>query len=154
MKSLLTVHPTPPLLTQKSAEFLSFINSGTAYLNGSYLFPSSSSSFSAFQQSIATALTSSASTLVTSQYAAVVQGYKAIYGAQMESVLPTEGLVELLLNLNAPGQVTIQAALQIPFRFVVSRMMFFLVGREADGRKTKSGKVVHQLYISIRPPCY
>jgi hypothetical protein len=43
----------------------------------------------------------------------------------MESVLPTEGLIELLLNLNVPGQVTIQAALQIPFRFVVSRMKFF-----------------------------
>lgn len=98
----------------KSAQFLSFINSGTAYLNGSYLF-SSSSSFSTFQQSITTTLDSSASTLVPSQYAPVVQGYKAIYSAQMESVLPTEGLVELLLSLNAPGQVTIQAALQIPF---------------------------------------
>ncbi|EDQ99395.1 uncharacterized protein LACBIDRAFT_256250, partial [Laccaria bicolor S238N-H82] len=31
------------------------------------------------------------------------------------SVLPTEGLVELLLSLNAPGQVMVQAALQIPF---------------------------------------
>jgi choline dehydrogenase len=43
----------------------------------------------------------------------------------MESVLPKEGLVELLLSLNAPGQVTVQAALQTPFRFVFSIYLFF-----------------------------
>ncbi|KIK01658.1 hypothetical protein K443DRAFT_552192 [Laccaria amethystina LaAM-08-1] len=45
-----------PTLSKKSAQFLSFVSSGTAYLNGSYLFYLSPS-FSAFQQSITSALT-------------------------------------------------------------------------------------------------
>jgi len=97
----------------KTPEFNSFINSGIAYINGSRLFESEAN-FASFRGEINSNLGTLASTLVPSQYKEVVEGYKAIYDATANKIHPNAGLVEILLSINAPGQVAVQAALQQP----------------------------------------
>ncbi|KAG6909528.1 hypothetical protein DXG01_017085 [Tephrocybe rancida] len=104
-KRHLTTYP------QKEPMTMSFINSAIAYINASTLFDDSAS----LSAEIAAALDSSASTLVPSQYNEVVEGYKAIYTTTQKLVDQDVGQVELLLSINAPGTIAIQAAIQHPY---------------------------------------
>jgi choline dehydrogenase-like flavoprotein len=97
----------------KTPEFNSFVNSGIAYINGTLLF-SSEQNFATFRSQITAVADSSASSLVPSQYSEVVEGYKAIYSATVDKLYPTVGLVEVLLSINVPGMISVQAALQQP----------------------------------------
>ena len=103
---------------QKTPEFNSFINSGVAYVNGTLLF-ASEQNFATFRSQITAAAGSSASSLVPSQYSEVIEGYKAIHSTTVEKIYPTAGLIELLLSINSPGMISVQAALQQPMRFVL-----------------------------------
>ncbi|TFK66159.1 GMC oxidoreductase [Pluteus cervinus] len=98
-----------------SAEFMSFVNSATAYINASYLFGSSDDAAN-FRSQMQAALTTSVQTLIPSTNSEVIEGYKAIYDVVTNTLLPSDvGQVELLLSLNAPGQIGVQVALQHPF---------------------------------------
>ncbi|KAG6872848.1 hypothetical protein C0995_006012 [Termitomyces sp. Mi166 len=90
---------------------MSFINSATAYINASNLFDDAAG----FATDTSDALASSASKLVPSQYSEVVEGYKAIYQATQKLITQDVGQVELLLSINSPKTITIQAAIQHPF---------------------------------------
>ncbi|GLB41483.1 putative alcohol oxidase [Lyophyllum shimeji] len=92
---------------------MSFVNSAIAYINASILFDSSAD----FESNVASALDVSAKTLVPSQSSEVVEGYKAIYTATQKLTSQGAGQVELLLSINAPKAITIQAALQHPYKF-------------------------------------
>ncbi|KAF9035616.1 mala s 12 allergen [Panaeolus papilionaceus] len=101
----------------KSREFNSFVNSGIAYINGTYLF-GSDAAFKSFTDGIVSTLSSVASStpsgLVPSIYPEVIEGYKAIFQATAEKIHASAGLMEMLLSINAPGQIAVQAALQQP----------------------------------------
>lgn len=94
---------------------MSFVNSATAYVNTSTLFGGNAGEF---QTNIRNELGTSADTLVPSKSQEVIEGYKAIYSAT-EKLMP-EGLgqIELLLSINSPGTIAIQAALQHPYRYL------------------------------------
>jgi len=79
----------------------------------------SEENFATFRSQITFVAGSSASSLVPSQYSEVIEGYKAIYSATVENIYPTAGLIELLLSINSPGTISVQAALQQPMRFVL-----------------------------------
>jgi len=87
---------------------MSFVNSAIAYINASTLIGNSSD----FESNITSALDIS---LVPSQSGEVIEGYKAIYTATQKLVPQGVGQVELLLSINAPKTITIQAALQHPY---------------------------------------
>lgn len=101
-----------------STPFLSFIDSATAYVNFSSLIASPST----YASQIAAAVDSSAATLVPSQYPEVIEGYKAIYNLTAQKFLMSSiGQMEILLTLMGDGKtepqvITVQAALQHPFR--------------------------------------
>ncbi|KAF8159179.1 mala s 12 allergen [Crassisporium funariophilum] len=103
-----TIRATGSTFSQ-SKEFNSFINSGIAYINATHLFPATSPS--AFLSSLTPP---PLSTLVPSTSPEVLAGYTAITQATSGKIYPEGGLVELLLSINAPGQVAVQAALQQP----------------------------------------
>ncbi|KAF9450698.1 GMC oxidoreductase [Macrolepiota fuliginosa MF-IS2] len=96
-------------------EFLSFINSGTAYVNATTLFGVDGAT--TMLQTIRDNMTSFAGTTGTgSNNAQVIEGFKAIYNTTGEKFFSSEvGLVELLFSINVPGQVAVQAAIQHPF---------------------------------------
>ncbi|KAF8999266.1 hypothetical protein BDQ17DRAFT_1328350 [Cyathus striatus] len=106
-----TIYKSGSTLSQ-SAEFQSFVNSATAYINGSYLF---GDSYESFKESVTGALDTSVSTLAKGD-ATVIEGYKAIYNVNANKMFTSAnvGLVELLLSINVAGMVAIQAALQHP----------------------------------------
>ena len=55
--------------------------------------------------------------LVPSQYSEVVEGYKAIYDVIANKILNSDvAVLELLLATQAPKTVSVQAAMQHPFR--------------------------------------
>ncbi|KAG6891131.1 hypothetical protein C0992_010426 [Termitomyces sp. T32_za158] len=90
---------------------MSFINSATAYVNASVLFDDPAG----FASGINSALASSVSNLVPSQDSEVIEGYKAIYQTTQKLITQDVGQVELLLSINSPNTITIQAAIQHPF---------------------------------------
>ncbi|EIN06345.1 alcohol oxidase [Punctularia strigosozonata HHB-11173 SS5] len=102
-----------------SSPFLSFINSATAYANVTDLVGPDFAS--TFQSEIAANLSSAASNLVPSTDATVIEGYKAIYNVNVNSLLTSAvGQIELLLSLTGTAvggsqSIAIQAALQHPF---------------------------------------
>ncbi|KAG5643926.1 hypothetical protein DXG03_009334 [Asterophora parasitica] len=97
----------------KTKEFLSFVNSATAFANLTRLFGTEGAA--GFQKFIADGLEDSASKLVPSQSKEVIEGYKAIYDTIANKIMNTEvAVIELLLALNTPGEVGVQAALQHP----------------------------------------
>lgn len=97
----------------KTPEFLSFVNSATAFANITRLFGTDGAA--GFQKFIADGRDESARTLVPSQYPEVVEGYKAIYDTIANKILTSEvAVIELLLATNTPGQIGVQAALQHP----------------------------------------
>ncbi|KAF5379451.1 hypothetical protein D9615_006578 [Tricholomella constricta] len=97
----------------KTKEFLSFINSATAFANLTRVFGTEGAA--AFQKFVADGLEDSASKLVPSQSPEVIEGYKAIYDTIANKIFNTDvAVLELLLALNTPGEVSVQAALQHP----------------------------------------
>ncbi|KDR81158.1 hypothetical protein GALMADRAFT_241720 [Galerina marginata CBS 339.88] len=107
-----SIHASGSALS-KTPEFNSFVNSGVAYINGSLLF-GGDDSFATFQSSVTSSAASSAASLVPSQDSTVIEGYKASYQTTSATIYSSTGLVEILLSLNAAGQITVQAALQQP----------------------------------------
>ncbi|KAI0766229.1 GMC oxidoreductase [Trametes elegans] len=100
-----------------SPEFLSFINSATAYVNITDLLGDSAAQF---KQQVLDALDSSTNSLVPSSSAEVKKGYQTIYKATADFLSSPVGQVEILLSLsNGPvdgsNTLGIQAALQHPF---------------------------------------
>ncbi|KAJ3574760.1 hypothetical protein NP233_g1548 [Leucocoprinus birnbaumii] len=96
----------------KSSEFLSFINSGVAYVNASTLF-GSQDAVTTMHQGISNNMTSFASQIDDSQVAA---GFKAIYSATADKIFNSDNaLVELLFSINSPGKIAVQAAIQHAF---------------------------------------
>ncbi|KAH0583196.1 hypothetical protein H2248_011080 [Termitomyces sp. 'cryptogamus'] len=90
---------------------MSFINSATAYVNASTLFDDATG----FATGISDAFASSVSNLVPSQYSEVVEGYKAIYQVTQKLITQDVGQIELLLSINSPKTITMQAAIQHAF---------------------------------------
>ncbi|KAH6903581.1 mala s 12 allergen [Coprinopsis sp. MPI-PUGE-AT-0042] len=93
----------------KSTEFLSFVNSGTAYVNGSFLFDGQES-----YQNFLNGLKDTDTTNLVPTESTVAEGYKAIQSTLLEKIYPEVGLVELLYSLNSPSAMIIQAAIQQP----------------------------------------
>ncbi|KAF5379450.1 hypothetical protein D9615_006577 [Tricholomella constricta] len=94
----------------KQPATMSFVNSAIAYINASTLFGDSAE----LERRVAAALDSSVQT-VPSKSNEVIEGYKAIYGASQKFLTQAVGQIELLLSINSPKAITIQAALQHPF---------------------------------------
>lgn len=100
----------------------SFVNSATAYVNITTLLGADAAA--SFQTNISNALAKSVSTILPSKDATVIAGYEAIYNTTLNKFLNSPiGQVELLLGLTGTSQagdqsISIQAALQHPFRFV------------------------------------
>ncbi|KAI0686238.1 GMC oxidoreductase [Earliella scabrosa] len=92
--------------------FRSLVNAAVAYVNITDLL----GDFAAeYKQQISDALSSS-SNLVPSSSPEVRKGYETIYKTNADTLfLSPIGQVEILLALNAPGSIAIQAALQHPF---------------------------------------
>jgi len=104
------VPQTPPL----SEQFLSFVNSATAYINLTTLLGSSASSF---QSDVANAFSNSSMLLGDGQDPTVIAGFDAIYNVSQRLLDSPLGHIEVLLSLMGKGQVVnIQVALQRPFR--------------------------------------
>ncbi|KAJ2928241.1 hypothetical protein H1R20_g8865, partial [Candolleomyces eurysporus] len=99
----------------KSAEFLSYVNCGTSYVNGSYLFDGDES-FGTFVSEMKATFNdpTTLNPLIPSTDSAVAEGYKAIYQSYVDKIIPKAGMIEILFSLNTPGVITIQTALQTP----------------------------------------
>ncbi|KAF8962403.1 hypothetical protein BDZ97DRAFT_1824884 [Flammula alnicola] len=98
----------------KTPEFLSMVNDAVAFVNSTALFNGPATDF---QTQILSALNGSAATLVPSQYPEVVEGYKAIYETLATNFLPDVAQLELLMSFMTSGTITIQSAIQHPFRY-------------------------------------
>ncbi|KAG5643927.1 hypothetical protein DXG03_009335 [Asterophora parasitica] len=94
----------------KQAQTNSFVNSAIAYINASTLFDSAEQFQSAVAADFDAALKD-----VPSTSPEVIEGYKALYQATQKFTTQSVGLIELLLSINSPKAITIQAALQHPF---------------------------------------
>lgn len=90
------------------------MNSGVAYVNGSLLFESAEN-FAQFRSDISTQNMSR----VPSQDQDVIAGYTAIHNATVNKLYANDGLIELLLSINVPDEIAVQAALQLPMRFLL-----------------------------------
>jgi choline dehydrogenase len=101
---------------------MSFVNSAVAYINASTLFTANTGEF---QTNIRNAMAASAQNLVPSKSPEVIEGYKAIYSATEKLIPEGMGQIELLLSINSPGAIAIQAALQHPYRcfFIVLTLL-------------------------------
>ncbi len=102
------------------------MNSGVAYINGSLLF-GGDASFATFVQGLNNS-TVSAATLVPSTDGTVIEGYKAVYDTTLNSTYSTNALIEILLSINAAGQIAIQAAIQQPLRCVNNSTNIYRIG--------------------------
>ena len=93
----------------RSPEFLSFVNSGIAYVNGSFLFEGEES----YRNFLSSIKDTDVSSLVPAE-STVAEGYKAIQNTLLEKIYPDVGLVELLFSVNSPSAMILQAAIQQP----------------------------------------
>ncbi|KIY44082.1 GMC oxidoreductase [Fistulina hepatica ATCC 64428] len=98
--------------TASSIEFLSYVNSATAYANLTTLLGSDNAS--TFAANVSAYQNQSASTLVPSSDSTVIAGYNAIYSTIQSFMMTSVGQAELLLNLMDNGTIGITAALQHP----------------------------------------
>lgn len=90
--------------------FLSYVNSAIAYANTDQLVGDSNSWSSELMDQLDDAVSKLPSTDPT-----VIEGYKAVYQVSADQLTKSSsGQLELLLALNMPGVITIQAALQRP----------------------------------------
>ncbi|KAF7770784.1 CAZyme family AA3 [Agaricus bisporus var. burnettii] len=98
----------------KSAEFLSFVNSGVAYVNSTTLF--GADGVTMMHQQMNSDMPSFATSIGTgSNNSQVLEGFKTIYTAISDKIFTSNvGQVEMLFNLNIPGQIVVQAAIQHP----------------------------------------
>lgn len=98
----------------KTPEFLSFVNSGVAYVNSTTLFGIDATT--TMQKTIQDDMASFANTIGTgSNDTQVLEGFKNIYTAIANKIFPSEApLIELLFSINAPGKIAVQAAIQHP----------------------------------------
>ncbi|PFH50970.1 GMC oxidoreductase [Amanita thiersii Skay4041] len=94
-------------------EFMSFVNLAVAYVNVTTLLGPEDAA--ELHDRLAVSFPYDVNSLVPSQYSEVIEGYKAIRNVTADTILPSDvGEVELLLSLNVPGQIAIQAAFQHP----------------------------------------
>jgi choline dehydrogenase len=116
---------------QKSAEFLSYVNDATGWINLTHLVgPAQASSM---QNSIRNATLVSSETLVPSRYPEVVEGYKTVYGVIANKILNSSvAVIELLLGTNSPRVVSVQAAIQHPLRYKFRFDFWSLISRAHD----------------------
>jgi hypothetical protein len=96
---------------------MSVINDAVAFINNSALFIGQAAPF---QTEILNALEESSKTLVPSKYPEVVEGYKAVYSTTANKFFTDVGQLEMLLSVMSPGVVSIQSALQHPYRYLSS----------------------------------
>ncbi|THU82921.1 alcohol oxidase [Dendrothele bispora CBS 962.96] len=121
-----SIHTTQSTQSQ-SPEFMSFINSATAYLPLSSLFPSQSgSSLQSLISSAQSSMQSQLQAYKTSGYKGtgsgdqvddtVVKGYQSIYTTITDTLYtsPSSGQIELLIALTQPNTIVLQAAIQHP----------------------------------------
>lgn len=99
----------------KTPEFLSFVNSGVAYVNSTTLF--GTGGMTAIQKAIEEDMIAFSNTIGTgSNETQVLQGFRTIYSTIADKIFPSEApLVELLYSINVPGQIAVQAAIQHAF---------------------------------------
>ncbi|TRM70218.1 GMC oxidoreductase [Schizophyllum amplum] len=97
---------------ESSAEFLSFVNSATAYVNLTTMM--GGDAVSTLKSSATSALDDSASNLAPSSDDTVKEGYKTIQQFSANMMDQSVGGIELLLNLMGNGYVGITAAIQHP----------------------------------------
>ena len=100
-------------LTQRTPEFRSCINDAVAFVNLSRLFGNGSE---AFRQDILEQMDESVQTRVPSDKSVIRAGYRAIYDITGK-LLPSAAQVELLMSVITPGRVSVQSALQHPYRY-------------------------------------
>ncbi|KAL1734807.1 GMC oxidoreductase [Schizophyllum commune] len=98
---------------ETSAEFLSFVNSATAYVNMTAIM--GADAVAQLKSDVLGALDDSVNNLVGSYPDEVKEGYKSIYQFSANMLDETVGGIELLLNLMGDGYVGITAAIQHPF---------------------------------------
>lgn len=115
-ESLTLSDPKPPHI---QPQFLSFVNSATAYVNMSTVL--GADTYQTFQANVASAIESSATSLVPSQDPTVIAGYKAIYNATANMMLSPLGQMEILLSLTGTAvggakSIAVQGALQHAMR--------------------------------------
>ncbi|EAU81159.1 mala s 12 allergen [Coprinopsis cinerea okayama7 len=99
----------------QSPEFLSFVNSGTSYVNGRFLFDGQEQ-FDAYLQGLRDTFSSAddLAPLLPGTSDEVDEGYRTIYQTLVDKVYPEAGLVEMLYSINAAGRIIVQAAIQTP----------------------------------------
>lgn len=93
-------------------EFLSYINSATAYINATYLLGSEAAS--SLKQSMADARQTSSTTLVPSSDDTVRAGYLAVSEATEKLLGDDVAQIEILQSITASGIIMVQAAIQHP----------------------------------------
>jgi len=99
----------------RTPEFLSYVNTATSYVNGSWLFDGDENLQNFIQGLKDTFADDAALTpLIPSTNPDIVAGYKTIYQAYVDKIIPNAGLIEMLFSINTAGRITIQAALQTP----------------------------------------
>lgn len=122
MATLLASGAADGVTPGQSSPFLSYIPSGTCYANLTNLMGSDSDANS-FQKSVLDALNDSVTNLCPSKDPGVIEGYKALYQANAQKILPSPlGQVELLFftlgNIGSGADqqtLSIQIALQHPY---------------------------------------
>jgi choline dehydrogenase-like flavoprotein len=99
----------------KTAEFNSFVNAATSYIDGKTLFETEAN-YKTFTDGLTSILNDdkSLAPLYSGNNSEVNAGYKAIYKSLVEKVYPEAGLLELLYSVNAPGLIMLQTAIQTP----------------------------------------
>lgn len=100
--------------TSRTAEFLSFVNSATVYVNSSFLLGAEGAS--SLKNEMDTWLSSMDPAMVPSSSTEVAEGFKAIYNAISGTIFPSSdvGVVEMLLNMAFQGMMSIAVAVQHP----------------------------------------
>jgi choline dehydrogenase len=91
----------------------------------SLLFDGNSAAISAFQTEIRTALSnitstssdgSTTNTMIPTTSLEVVEGYKATYELTATTFFENSAQIEMLMSVISPGVISIQSALQHPYR--------------------------------------
>lgn len=101
-------------MVKKSAAFLSFVNSGVAFVNSTTLFGADGAS-TMHQQMINDMPNFAVSVGTGSKDSQVREGFKSIYAAISDKIfMSSVAQVEILLSLSSAGLVQVQAAIQHP----------------------------------------
>ncbi|KAL1746534.1 GMC oxidoreductase [Schizophyllum fasciatum] len=98
---------------ETSAEFLSFVNSATAYVNMTTIM--GADAVSQLKNSVLSSVDDTVNRLSSSYSDEVKEGSKSLYQFSANTLDQTVGGIELLLNVMGDGYVGITAAIQHPF---------------------------------------